>query len=277
MHIYYHCPCQFSKYNPISRLYQVFGVEKSDLRIDLLQTDNIVKDFNNLIEEISNDQDVEKFTPKVTSQYKLINEDGVQENIIIETGDFSMFPLEYIDGFAPKNEDEIALSYLNSKEFDKTIGDQLTIIVDEKVRKLTVSGIYQDVTNGGRTAKGLLPFNHETAVRYEVSLDVKSHVNISEKMETYSKGFYKVTDINKYIAQTFGNTIHQLKIFSIIATVVAIFVSILITTLFLKMLVAKDADQIAIMKSIGFSLRDLKIQYHNYVHKYKINSRINHC
>ncbi|WP_425447247.1 FtsX-like permease family protein [Dethiothermospora halolimnae] len=43
--------------------------------------------------------------------------------------------------------------------------------------------------------------------------------------------------------------------------VLAILVSILITSLFLKMLIAKDSSQIAIMRSIGISLRDIQIQY----------------
>lgn len=56
-------------------------------------------------------------------------------------------------------------------------------------------------------------------------------------------------------------TIEQVKMFTVIAVLIAIFVSILITSLFMKMLIAKDRSQIAIMKSMGFSLQDIRLQY----------------
>src|SRR5690606_26948328 len=81
--------------------------------------------------------------------------------------------------------------------------------------------------------------------------------------EEYTKLFSsaKVTDIDNYLDQTFGNTIEQLRVFSMLIAIIAIFVAILITSLFLKMLIAKDTSQLAIMKSIGFSTKNLKIQY----------------
>ena len=58
-----------------------------------------------------------------------------------------------------------------------------------------------------------------------------------------------------------GNTIGQLRFFTLLAIVIVLFVSMLITSLFLKMLIAKDSPQIAIMKGIGFSLKDIRVQY----------------
>ncbi|OFD10612.1 hypothetical protein BTGOE6_18170 [Bacillus wiedmannii] len=45
------------------------------------------------------------------------------------------------------------------------------------------------------------------------------------------------------------------------AILIAIFISVLITAMFFKMLLAKDSSQILIMKSIGFSYKDIRIQY----------------
>ena len=42
---------------------------------------------------------------------------------------------------------------------------------------------------------------------------------------------------------------------------VGLSVSILITSLFLNMLITKDASHIAIMRSLGFSLHDVRVQY----------------
>ena len=92
------------------------GIGRSDIRIDLRQSDDIALRFNEIIEYIKNDKDVERFSPLVTCQYKVINSEDIQENISVETGDFSIFPLEYLKGVAPIHDNEIALSYLNGKE-----------------------------------------------------------------------------------------------------------------------------------------------------------------
>lgn len=238
------------------------GIGRSDIRIDLQQSDDIVQRFDELITYIKNDKDVVRFSPLVTSRLKVINREGLQENIQVETGDFSIFPLEYVKGRAPTQDNEIALSYLNSQEIQKSVGDRLRLVVHGEEREMVVSGIYQDVTNGGLTAKANLPFNNvETVLWYVVSLDVKTGIN--QKITEYSRAFYpaKVTHLEGYLAQTFGNTIQQIKLITGLAIVIAVLVSVLITSLFMKMLIAKDTPQIAIMKSIGVSLQDTRVQY----------------
>jgi len=58
-----------------------------------------------------------------------------------------------------------------------------------------------------------------------------------------------------------GNTIEQIRKVTIVSIAVGLSVSVLITSLFLKMLIAGDTAQIAIMKSLGFSLNHIRIQY----------------
>jgi len=239
------------------------GIGRSDIRIDLRQTENMIERFNDMITYIQNDIDVDLFLPLVASQFKVINSQGVQENINIETGDFTVFPLEYLQGAAPRQDNEIALSFLNSEELNKGIGDPLQLVIDGNKRNMVVTGIYQDVTQGGRTAKARLPIHHETALWYVVSLDVKPYVNIKKKIDEYAKVFYpaRVTDLEGYLLQTLGNTIEQLSFFTIIGILIAISVIILMTFLFLKLLIVKDCSQIAIMKSIGVSLNAIRLQY----------------
>ncbi|HRJ42864.1 MAG TPA: FtsX-like permease family protein, partial [Caldilineaceae bacterium] len=79
----------------------------------------------------------------------------------------------------------------------------------------------------------------------------------------YSSAFApaRVTDLEGYVAQTLGNTIAQLQKVTLVAVVAGLLVSVLMTALFLKMLIAKDGSQIAIMKSLGFSLGNIRVQY----------------
>ncbi|MBH5318372.1 FtsX-like permease family protein [Paenibacillus sp. GSMTC-2017] len=239
------------------------GIERSDLRIDLQYSDNIMRDHNRVSEHLTNDEEVERFSSLLISSLKMVNEEGVIENITVESGDFSIFPLDYLKGVAPAKANEMALSFLNGKEMNKGVGDQIRLVINGQEQVMTVSGIYQDVTNGGRTAKAVLPVQPETVLRYEAIVDVKPHINIVAKTKEYEKIFQpaRVTDLEGYLTQTLGNTIKGLKLLATVSIVIAILVSILITSLFLRMIVAKDSAQIAIMKSIGFSLKSIRLQY----------------
>jgi putative ABC transport system permease protein len=239
------------------------GMGNSDILIDLRQTEDIQTRYETVLEKIENDKDVVKYSPLITSKFEFITEDKMVESLLIETGDFDIFPLNYLEGDTPVLNNEIALSYLNAEEFGKKVGDSINVIVDGVETSLLVTGIYQDVTNGGKTAKANIRPNYETASWYMISVNISDGISVSEKMTDYTKMFNpaKVTDMEGYFRETFGNTINQLWSLTIIAMVIAIVVAIMITSLFLKMLIAKDISQIIIMKSIGFSVRDIQTQY----------------
>jgi putative ABC transport system permease protein len=237
------------------------GLGSSDILIDLRQTDDIIERFDNMNDYLANDADVERFSPLITSKFKVLNADGYAESLSVETGDFSIIPLEYLDGEAPIKDNEIALSYLSADELNKSVGETIQLIIDGQIKEIVVTGIYQDITDGGRTAKSPMPPNHETAEWYRVSLDVGPDTD--EKMEEYAAAFFpaKITNLDGYLDQTFAGTIDQLNLLTIVAIAVAVIVAILITSLFLKMLIAKDMSQIAIMKGLGFSLQNVQSQY----------------
>ncbi len=239
------------------------GIGRSDIRIDLRHSETVEKRYEELLDYVAGDEQVERYTPLVTSQFTLIAENGERETIAVESGDFGTFPIDYLHGEAPEEAGEIALSYLNSKDMEKDIGDHLTLLVDGRERRMEVSGIYQDVTDGGRTAKASLPYNRDAVLWYTLSMDLVPGGEVEEKQAEYAELFYpaRVTDMKSYIAQTLGNTIAQLKMVTAVTVAVGVAVAVLITSLFLTMLLKKDAPQIAVMRSIGFSLADLRRRY----------------
>ncbi|MGG1328178.1 ABC transporter permease [Bacillus tropicus] len=256
---------------PVNFLYTIqspkfvnyMGTGKSDIRIDLQQTENIEKRFKYVISNLRNDDEVEKYAAFVTSTFKMVSADGTHENLHVEVGDFTTFPLDYMQGRAPKNENEIALSYMNANELKKNVGDYIVLFVDGKEKTLKISGIYQDVTNGGKTAKANFSYNNENILWYVVNVDLQPNVDLQEKVKEYKQNFSsaKITDTDDYLTQTLGETIKQLRLVTQVAILIAILISVLITAMFFKMLLAKDSSQILIMKNIGFSYKDIRIQY----------------
>lgn len=243
------------------------GIGKCDMRIDLRRTDTITEDFKKLQEEVKNDSDIEKYAIYITCSYQVKNSESSWDYIYIETGDYSVFPLSYLKGRAPMNEGEIALSYANASQdgLNKKVGDEVVVKVAGTEKTMKVSGIYQDITNGGKTAQAntSLGLNEDAVFWYIVSIDVANGVDIREKMDYYQNAYdsAQANNIKEYTRQTLGNMINQMKIIVIGGIAIAVIIVALITTLFLKMLLSKDMSQITIMRSMGLTSKNIKHQY----------------
>lgn len=239
------------------------GAGKCDLRLDLQHTPDIIARYEETEEYLKKDGDVSKYAALFTSNFKVLSSEGTYDNMKVEIGDFGKFPLEYAKGSAPQRENEIALSSMNAKEYKKEPGDSLTLMVGDKECQMRVCGIYQDVTNGGKTAKAILPLDMEQVIWFTVNIELKEGVSLDEKRLEYSEIFYpaKVTDVTEYVDQTLGGVIVQLRLVVKFAFVLALTVAALITGMFFKMLMTKEARQTAIMKSLGFTVNDIIKQY----------------
>ena len=243
------------------------GIGKCDMRIDLRKTDTITQDFKKLQDELKNDPDIKKYAAYITCSYQVKNAKNSWDYINIETGDFSVFPLNYLNGRAPKGDGKISISYANASKdgLNKKVGDEVVVKVAGTEKTMKVCGIYQDITNGGKTAKAdtSLGLNQDAVLWYIVNMDVVPGVNIRQKMDHYQNtyDFAKVNDIKDYTGQTLGNMINQMSTIVISAITIAVLIVVLITALFLKMLLSKDMSQIAIMRSVGLTSKNIKHQY----------------
>ncbi|TCZ75478.1 FtsX-like permease family protein [Paenibacillus albiflavus] len=239
------------------------GIGNSDMRIDIQQTDNMSDKADEIIKTMSSDSTIAKYTVFTTKTFKTKTGDGSEERLKIELGDHSIFPVEYSEGRAPTADNEIALSAMNAGELGKKVGDIITLTIEGKERNLTVSGIYSDITNGGKTAKAVFTDHSAKIMWYVISAELSDPSLTASKVAEYANrfDFAKVSDIDEYMAQTFGSTIRSVGMASKSAIVVALLITVLVTLLFMKMLVAKDRYSIAVMKAFGFTNSDMKTQY----------------
>ena len=86
---------------------------------------------------------------------------------------------------------------------------------------------------------------------------------LREKMDYYQNAYdsAQVNDIKEYTGQTLGNIIDQMSTIVIGGIAIAVIIVVLITALFLRMLLSKDMSQIAIMRSVGLTSKNIKHQY----------------
>lgn len=145
----------------------------------------------------------------------------------------------------------------------KKVGDTITVIMKGKENKLTVSGIYSDITNGGKTAKAVFTDHSENIMWSVICAKLSDKTLVDETISKYADRFTfaKISNIDEFVKQTFGSTIKSVEKASFAAISIALVITILVTLLFMKMLVAKDRYSIAIMKALGFTNSDITVQY----------------
>ncbi|MBA3890478.1 MAG: FtsX-like permease family protein [Gemmatimonadaceae bacterium] len=239
------------------------GVGDIDLRIDVQQTDGISAKTAEIAASLERDGAVSRFVVLTTKALEALSSDGSKVRIVVELGDHSVFPLTYSAGRAPTTDHDIALSALSAAELGKKVGDVVPVMVEGQARDLTVSGIYSDVTNGGKTAKAALADDGADTMWSAVGVELSDATLVGEKAREYASrfSFAKVSSMDDFVAQTYGPTISAVGTASFASTGVALIITALITLLFMRMLIAKDRTTIAVLKSIGFTNADIKTQY----------------
>jgi putative ABC transport system permease protein len=240
------------------------GTGTVDLRIDLRVIDEgSTQQFARMVDLLEADPDAAVITPMVTTRHDTVDEDGAAVSLYVENGDHTRLPLTYADGRAATDDSEIAMSLLALNQAGRKVGDTVPIDVGGEVRDLTIVGSYQDVTNGGTTAKSALPTDGNDVMWYMVGVKLAPGVDAGDKTQEYAALLAPATvaDIEQYRAQTVGPIAEQTMITAIVSVVIALALAVLMTALFTRMLLARDAGQIAIQRAVGADDDGLRRQY----------------
>lgn len=239
------------------------GSGKSDLRIDIRQGNQLTKNTNEIESMIREDRSIQTAAIYETASLQAKSKENSLETLYLETGELSAFPLTYLQGRQPLKNDEIALSVLNADSLQKKIGERITLVTNGHETQRTVTGIYQDVTNGGKTAKAISQPFPQSALWKTIQIQLKPGVNIAEKKAIFEKKVSpaKVTDMKEYVHQTIGSTAAIVKVVAFFATLAAFGTASLMLFMFLHMLKAKDSSRNNMLRTIGFSITDITAQY----------------
>ncbi len=241
------------------------GMGICDVNIGVMQTQ--VEDVSGKAAEIADaleaDTNVEKYSTYTNRMIDTIADDNTMQKLQVTFGDFSIFPITYAEGRAPQAESEIAVSVLNAQDLEKKVGDEMILLVDGTQKNLTVCGIYNDVTNGGRTAQATFNTNSGDVLSVSLAATFRDRQEIKAAISGYREQFTfaKVNGIEETTRQMFGSLQKGIQMASLIAFAVAALLTLLITVLFIKMLVTKDRYSIAILKSLGLTNADIRQQY----------------
>lgn len=237
------------------------GIGDSDIRIDIRQKDDLNERVAQIETVLKQDEQVEKFVVLQTSSYPALLSDGCQVNLMVEVGDHLIFPVQYLNGKAPVEKDEIALSYLNAKELGLSLGDTLALIVDDRTINYHVCGIYSDITNGGKTAKMSDRDDKMPVIWSVLYVLLEPSANQDNWIAHYQTMGVDVVNIDDYVQDTYAQTLGQLRLASLVIVCVGVLVIAVVVGLFSRLLVERNRYTISLCKALGFTNSACKRPY----------------
>lgn len=240
------------------------GQQKCDMMISVTSTERLAERYTNVKTMLENDADVmqtvlDAFVVRTTQ-----NQEGEWENIHITCSESAGSGLQYLEGNAPQQPNEIALSYLNAKKYGVNTNDQMTVLEDQTEMTLRVCGVYQDVSNGGYTAKMQVQYDPDDVYRYDFLVRFQDGTDVSEKADDYEEALgtdANVKSMDAFVQQTLSGLTNQFGSVVQVIILVAVGLMILITALLMLLILIKNRKQIAIQRVTGFSIRDIRKQY----------------
>lgn len=240
------------------------GSSREDILIQVENGEQLETNYKKVMKLLESDNTIESYYEYKRVRIQTTNSAGELMNIHVDSGNNSGNDLKYISGNSPDGENEIAISYLNAKEMEKSTGDKILLFYNEKEKEVVISGIYQDVTSGGYTAKSKYDFSEVASENYSFSVNLKDNIEIPKVTDYWSEIIgpgVTIDPMEEFLNQTLGGVVNQLRNIVFIIILLGSCLVMLITFLFLKLRLAKDLSEIAILKAIGFSERDIKKQY----------------
>ena len=241
-----------------------FGLGAADVRIDLPYTgkDSAAR-FERARSALADDPRVAEHTALVTTRHLVETDEGEELGLAVSSGDRSATPGIYTDGRAPRSEGEIALSLLSLAEAGVSVGQELPIQVQGQWQELEVVGSYQDLTNGGRTARGMLPAEGEQVIGYVFGAAVTPGAGTAAVAEDLSAHLTaaRVSETAVYRSQLLGPVGERISAASALAAAAAVALAALLAVMISRLWLATDASALAVQRALGASPLTLRAPY----------------
>lgn len=239
------------------------GIGNAEIRMDMRSGEAAGKAFETIGETLAADESIREYALYQTSLLPVWLEDGTEMKMLMEQGDHGRFPVNYSQGEAPSCGGEVALSYLLAEELGLKPGDEIVIGRAEGCENCRITGIYSDITNGGKTAKLYSePLSGEEDVMWRIAyVTLADGAKEAELAEKYQAMGVEVTDMSAQIQGTYGPTLEQIRQVDILVKAVAACIILFVVVMFVRMMVANRRNRISIKKAIGFRNSEIEKEF----------------
>ena len=195
---------------------------------------------------------------------KIRYEDTSYQSIALQGLNTSTDEYEYMEGTAPKKDNEVAITHVIADVLDAKVGDTVYITVSDKEVPFVVTAIYQSMNNLGEgirfTPTCDLDYSRLTgSPGVQVELVNSSEKNIEDAIEKAEEIFSdaQVYDTVGYLDSMLGGITGMINDLKLIILAIVMIINILVVVLMEKIFITKEKGQIAMLKAIGFGRKSI--------------------
>lgn len=230
------------------------GAPRADLRVDLQFSSDVDKMRKEVLASMDSDDRLTDVRTYGNVLYETKGEEG-WETLRVEVGDYSSGTVEFLEGTRPEA-GQIALSVLNANKYGLAVGEDMVIRQGETNTTVKVSGIYQDMTSGGHTAK-MQGEVADGASSYVIYADTDA--DPASVAKEYGAKFPKASIIpmQEYVKQTLSYVTDAFRAAAVLSFVFGLAVAALITGLFLKLRLTRERRRMGVMSALGFAKSEI--------------------
>lgn len=253
---------------------QYFGTPLSDVFIDFGDaTNKIVTD--NLNTSLDNIDKVEKKYSKSGENVELHieayyqgkiysdNKNEAESILGIKSYSYSISNYNYLEGTAPKLSNEIAITQMIADYLGVGIGDTVYCEIAEKNYEFIVTALFQSMNNLGKSVRFSDKLDLDIGGYAFVFIDGmfinSKDIDKSVKKLKEITPEYDIESSKEFVSSMMGNVNKQIGTMRNVIIALVLGINFLITVLLVKMLVSKEIMEIAILKSMGFKNKTIKL------------------
>ncbi len=166
----------------------------------------------------------------------------------------------YMEGYAPRFENEVALTHITARKVGAKIGDSILVSIGESEKEFMVTALFQSMNNMGNAIR----FSEKTELDYGKAsppgiiqilfTDETSPKNAEEKVEKLNEAFpeFAVYQNKEYIVHVMGDILGKMADVKLIIVVVVLGINMLVAVLMVKTFITRERGEIGVLKSIGY-------------------------
>lgn len=254
-------------------LLKLFGYANFDFAVNTPYTDKIIftyttQEMLNFVQEMEDDYKeagipIELY-PEVDYMSKIYKDDPTDCKSVYSYKNYGRAAEEYAmeEGVSPKLENEVAITDILAEYYGVGVGDQLIIQTGQVEKQYMITGIYNSMINIGENIR--LPQDATYDMKGSAGLSILGQYKGNESQEDYMSKLSAVYPENNirtaqdYMHEMMGNITDTLDGVNTGILIVVIFINFFITILVGRMLVTKEAPDIAVLKSLGYKNKSIR-------------------
>lgn len=198
----------------------------------------------------------------IVSSYSHDSSDLYSFHLYQPEGDWEQ-EIKMLDGKVPELKNEIAITDMSAADMGVGIGDSIYLRFLEYDQEYIVTGTFQTMMNmgkgvwvGKKAEIDLKNFIGIMAIQIEV--DGMESKEVCERLvEIFPNN--TIANVHEFLNSMIGGIMDQLDSMIWLITAIVLMINVLITILMMKIFIIKERSDIALLKSIGFRNRAIKV------------------